>query len=329
MSNSLIPVTILTGFLGSGKTTLLNRILREAHGLRIAVIENEFGELGIDDTLVANAKDGLFEMNNGCICCTVRHDLTRILTKLIDRKDAFDYLLVETTGLADPAPVAQVFFSDPVFKEHFTLDGIVTLIDAKHVEHHLNTNAQCQKQVRIANRLILNKVDLISASQQEALKQHLKLLNQLASIIPTEQAELPLSDVLNLEAFQAEETVDILLEQPAKHHHDTAIESIEFELEGTIKKSIFELWLGLFLQAKGHDLLRMKGVMALQGMKERFIVQGVHELVSYQASEPWNPDEPRVNKLVFIGRELDKAELEQGLKSCLTKAPSLMTTSTS
>lgn len=209
MNPTRIPVTILTGFLGSGKTTLLNRILSEHHGYRIAVIENEFGEVGVDDALVIRADEELFEMNNGCICCTVRGDLIRILGNLVRRRNRFDYVLIETTGLADPGPVAQTFFVDEDVRDHFRLDGIVTLVDAGHVHRHLEDSRECQEQIAFADRLILNKTDLASAQELDLLEHRLRSMNRLAELRRARHAEIPVTDVLNLHAFDLTRKLDV------------------------------------------------------------------------------------------------------------------------
>lgn len=209
MNLQRIPVTIITGFLGSGKTTLLNRILSEHHGHRIAVIENEFGEVGVDDALVIRADEEIFEMNNGCICCTVRGDLIRILGNLVRRRNRFDYVLIETTGLADPGPVAQTFFVDEDIRDHFRLDGIVTLVDAGHVDRHLHDSRECQEQIAFADRLILNKTDLATAEQLDLLEQRLRSMNHLAEVRRTRHAEIPVHDVLNLHAFDLDRKLEL------------------------------------------------------------------------------------------------------------------------
>ncbi len=208
-SNTHIPVTILTGFLGSGKTTLLNRILTENHGKRIAIIENEFGEIGIDDQLVIKADEEIFEMNNGCICCTVRGDLVRILGNLMKRRDKFDYVLVETTGLADPGPVAQTFFVDDDVKQSFRLDGIVTLVDAKHVWNHIDDSDECRKQIAFADRILVNKTDLADEEELQKLERRLKSMNRLGRLRRTRQAELPIDEVINIRAFDLEKKLEV------------------------------------------------------------------------------------------------------------------------
>jgi G3E family GTPase len=449
-----IPVTVLTGFLGAGKTTLVNRILSENHGKRIAVIENEFGEVGVDHELVIGADEEIFETSNGCICCTVRGDLIRILGQLRKRRDRFDSILIETTGLADPGPVAQTFFIDDDLKEHFSLDAIVTLVDAHHVEQQLRDSPIAMEQIAFADVLLLNKIDLVAAADLEAIERRLRAINATATMIQSRQADVPLERVLSLGAFDLEralsrdeafleparafewaglyelpagtcelhcgdhdhdhhhdhdgraatqglQAVDLVLlkapgsdaaaleallesagkifdaepeptapggsihpghrcrlqllshagfrlEIPAggawalftehapiefgmhlhapepvhtrsfgSHHHDLAISSIGLTDARQLDPNKVNQWLSYLLQSRGQDILRMKGVLNFKGEPRRYVFHGVHMMFDGQLERPWNADAPRISKLVFIGRDLNRHELEAGFESCI------------
>lgn len=442
-----IPVTVITGFLGSGKTTLLNRILSEQHGLRIAVIENEFGEIGIDQDLVINADEEVFEMNNGCICCTVRGDLIRILGSLAERREKFDRVILETTGMADPGPVAQTFFVDEVIREQYELDGIITLIDAKHVLQHIDNSDEVVAQIAFADRLVLNKVDLITEPERHEVTRRISSINAMASIYPCSMADAPLDKLLDIGGFnltrvleeqpsflepeypfewaglwdlpagcyewemkkgpdpemsvlfceveQSEEGVlssvaeavfaefsetpirrisgqdldkplqhyalvlesgdnfrfpmvldnaqrialftqhtpeefNLVLQRSdgtelvpavehffnAGHTHDNTVSSVSIELPGLFDMARINAWLDVFLQVKGVDIFRMKGIVGVKGESVRFVFQGVHMIFSGQPGKPWG-DETPVNRMVFIGRDLDENYILTSLKSCL------------
>ncbi|ETX10044.1 cobalamin biosynthesis protein CobW [Marinomonas ushuaiensis DSM 15871] len=449
MSNK-IPVTVLTGFLGSGKTTLLNRILSEEHGLRIAVIENEFGEIGIDQDLVINANEEIFEMNNGCICCTVRGDLIRILAELAERKDKFDRVILETTGMADPGPVAQTFFVDPSISELYELDGIITLVDAKHISAHLDDSTdEVMAQVAFADRIILNKADLVSKQDMLSLKKRLQDMNQMAGFYSATMADAPISELLDIGGFNLQRAMEmkpsflepeypfewggiwqlpagqyrfqlangpdpdmafllsdvsqntvasvlelaesvfvefskegeavshqqtlvdiekcyrlqlkgrnqydflleltetthiavfsqhtpeefemLLLNQDdkvltpiaehffnAEHEHNDAVTSVSIELSGRFDGDIINAWLSMFLQEKGADIYRMKGVFGIQDEEHRIVYQGVHMLLGAQFGEPWG-DEIATNRMVFIGKNLDEDYIRFALEKCLYK----------
>jgi G3E family GTPase len=439
------PVTVLTGFLGSGKTTLLNRILTERHGQKIAVIENEYGEVGIDNDLVIDADEEIFEMNNGCICCTVRGDLIRILGSLMRRKDRFDHILIETTGLADPGPVIQTFFVDDEMQDLLALDGVVTLVDAGHLALHLDDAPEAKEQIAFADVIVLNKIDLVDPSELDALERRIKTLNGAARIHRVQQAAVPIGEVVGVGGFDLsrglevrpellspsypfewlgvyelsagphslvfgtapDPSVDVLLMRlpeaseravdavlrdatiafsgapsqvganaplvaegfgvvelasagtsapveiqtagayalftehgageldlslidpdgrPAvprvdrqiapDHEHDETITSVGITEPGELDPERFNAWLGELLREKGQDIFRMKGVLSIAGVAERFVFQGVHMLFDGRPDRPWG-DEPRSNKLIFIGRDLDRTALDAGFRACL------------
>ncbi|PRC44172.1 cobalamin biosynthesis protein CobW [Mycobacterium sp. ITM-2017-0098] len=323
--DSRVPVTVITGFLGSGKTTLVNRILTENHGRRIAVIENEFGEVGIDDALVLDAEEEIFEMNNGCICCTVRGDLIRILGALMRRRDRFDQILIETTGLADPAPVAQTFFVDDEIRDGLRLDAIVTVIDAAHVLHHLDeikpdgVENEAVEQVAFADRMLLNKTDLVDEDRLVAVEKRLRSINRGADIVRTQNAKVDLDKVLDIGAFDLQR---VLTDDPAfleqdDHQHDQTVSSVGFQIDGDIDVDKLNSWLGELLSSKGVDIFRSKGILALDGEQRQYVFQGVHMLFDGTEGRPWGESEERTNRLVFIGRNLDRAELESAFRECL------------
>ena len=458
-----IPVTVLTGFLGAGKTTLLNRILTEQHGQRIAVIENEFGEIGIDQALVINADEEIFEMNNGCICCTVRGDLIRILGQLLKRRDQFDRILVETTGMADPGPVAQTFFMDEDMKAQFVLDGLVTVVDAKHLALHLDSEEEAQKQVAFADVILLNKCDLVSAEELDAVERRVRGINSMAKLIRTTNADAPIAEVLDVGGFDLDRALAVnpafleteypfewaglykldgaaelvagacghdhhghghdhhhhhghdeqhltlaLLPVPASgeealkaaadkglrvfasasedrkagaaiepgmhpwrldlhddhahfplrvpaaghyalllehapeelhlslkgadgktlrpllakyfeegHQHDEAVGSVGIRCEGRVDPSLFSGWISAVLSTQGNDIFRSKGILNVAGRERRYVFQGVHMVMDGRETTPWKTEEPRDNTLVFIGRNLDRAKLNEGFRACL------------
>jgi G3E family GTPase len=314
------PVTVLTGYLGAGKTTLLNRILTEEHGKRIAVIENEFGEVGIDNELVIDADEEIFEMNNGCICCTVRGDLIRILGSLMRRKDRFDHVLIETTGLADPGPVIQTFFVDDEMSEQLALDGVVTVVDAAHLLLHLDDSPEAQEQIAFADVIVLNKCDLVAGSVLDGLERRIRAMNSQATIHRAQQADVPVPAVVGIGGFDLDRALELeptlLTEDPADHEHDETVTSVALEADGELDGEKVNRWLGELLGTKGQDIFRMKGILALAGAEERFVFQGVHMLFDGRPDRPWD-GERRRSQLVFIGRDLDRAALERGFRACL------------
>ena len=320
----MVPVTILTGFLGSGKTTLLNRILQEQHGSRIAVIENEFGEAGIDnELLVEDREEQIVEMNNGCICCTVRGDLVRILGELQAKREAkqldFERVIIETTGMADPGPVAQTFFMDEDIGSYYLLDSIVTLVDAKHAQQQLNDFREAQEQVGFADRILLSKTDLVDAGEQERLKTRLMKINPRAPIKQVHFGNTPLADILDIRGFNLNAILEIAPDFLAEteHEHDDQVYSFVFRAEQPFDGVKLEEFLSGMIQVYGPDLLRYKGVLWLAENENRIVFQGVHMLMGGDVGKPWEEGEKRASVMVFIGRNLPEDLFVQGLKQCL------------
>ena len=323
-TKSPIPTTILTGFLGAGKTTLLNRILTERHGEKIAVIENEFGEAGIDnEILVQDKEEQIVEMNNGCICCTVRGDLVRILGDLADKrrkgKLKFDRVIIETTGMADPGPVAQTFFIDEDIHDAFVLDAVVTVVDAKHAEQQLNDNEQARQQIGFADRILISKTDLVAKEETDKLISRMKRMNPRAHYQQVHFGETDIKELLDVRGFNLNAVLDIDPDFLADnhHHHDDDIQSFVFNSERPLDMEKIEAFLSLLIQTYGNDMLRYKGVLNIEGQKNRMIFQGVHMTMGGSPGKPWGPDEKRESKMVFIGRNLPKRIFVEGLAYCV------------
>jgi G3E family GTPase len=320
MTSSLIPVTILTGFLGSGKTTLLNYILKQPHGHRTAVIENEFGEAGIDNELLIQEQgEQIIEMNNGCICCTVRGDLVRILGELAGKRRAgtlqFDRVVIETTGLADPAPVAQTFFVDEDITQNFMLDAIVTLVDAKHAPLQLDEHHEAQEQVGFADRILLTKTDLVNPDEVRALRQRLARMNPRARIAESRQGVAALEDLLDIRGFNLNAILEIEPDflSDVTHEHDDEITSFVFREKRPMDLEKIEDFLSAMVQVHGAQLLRYKGILNIHGVDRRVVFQGVHMLMGSDLAQPWAAGETRESKMVFIGKDLPREALEKGL----------------
>ena len=329
----LIPATILTGFLGSGKTTLLNRILHERHGEKIAVIENEFGEAGIDNEILVQEKDEqIIEMNNGCICCTVRGDLVRILGELAAKRKSgklkFDRVIIETTGLAEPGPVAQTFFMDEAVHEQYVLDAVVTVVDAKHAPQQLTDNSEARAQIGFADRLLLSKTDLVTEEETVQLMARLRKMNPRAAFQRVHFGETPLKEILDIRGFNLNSILDIEPDFLSEDHHTHAddVQSFVWKDERALDMEKIEAFLSLLIQTYGVDMLRYKGVLNIDGQDNRMIFQGVHMLMGGSPGKAWLPSEKRESKMVFIGRNLPKRIFVEGLAYCV--ANSALTTAT-
>ncbi|MEQ8399765.1 MAG: GTP-binding protein [Roseitalea porphyridii] len=337
-----LPVTVLTGYLGSGKTTLLNRILTENHGRKYAVIVNEFGEVGIDNDLIVDADEEVFEMNNGCICCTVRGDLIRILSGLMKRAGQFDGIIVETTGLADPAPVAQTFFVDEDIAARTRLDAIVTVADARHLTDELGRAPEAQEQIAFGDIVLVNKTDLVGEDDLAAVEARIRRINPTAQIVRTQRADVPLETILGRHAFDLDrilENAPDFLGQENDHHghdhhghdhhhhhhdvnrHDEHVSSFSLVSEEPLDPEKFFPWVQTITQEFGIDLLRMKGIVAFPDDPKRYVAQAVHMMLEGDHSRPWREDEPRVSRMVFIGRNLPRDIIEDGFLKCRAKQP--------
>lgn len=340
IADSKIPITILSGFLGSGKTTLLNYILTERHGHRIAVIENEFGEVDVDSDLVLASDEEIYQMQNGCICCfvDVRNDLIDVMKKLLAQKDRFDHIIVETSGLADPTPVATAFFADRGVADEVNLDAIVTLVDAKHIDQHLydpvldGRDNQAVDQIVAADRIIVNKTDLAEEDGLQSLETSLRGLNQTAKILRSQFGVVDLGQILNVNGFQPSyvheraEILQIDMDGDDDHHHhhhhepshlhDDTVSSVSFTFDRPFVLEKLQSFLIGYLRDKGASIFRTKGILSIAGDDRFYVLQAVHQLLDLRPDHPWQEDRRR-SKIVFIGRDLDREELAARLPACL------------
>ena len=339
--NKLIPVTVLTGYLGAGKTTLLNRILSEDHGRRYAVIVNEFGEIGIDNDLILNTDEELFEMNNGCICCTVRGDLIRTLHGLLQKGGNFDAIVVETTGLADPGPVAQTFFVDGYLRSKTELDSVTTVVDAKHIIQRLADSREAIEQIAFADQIVLNKTELVSEDELRGVEARLRKINPLAPIHRAVRSNVALDTILARGGFDLNRITDLEPDflksahgeeghvhdehcghdhghdhHEHDHAHDDGIQSVALTLKTPIDRRKIARWLTALVKKQGNDILRAKGIIDVKDNPRRLVFQAVHMILEGDLQREWLPGEPRYSRMVFIGRNLDEAELKSGFEAC-------------
>ena len=320
--NELIPVTVLTGFLGAGKTTLLNRILSENHGLKIAVIENEFGEAGIDNDLLVESVEQVVVMNNGCICCTVRGDLVRILGEIEQKRTAgeldFEHVIIETTGLADPAPVAQTFFVDEAVREAYRLDAVVTVVDAKHAMRQLDENHEAQEQVGFADRILVSKTDLVSEDEYSRLMERLRGMNRRATIQRAHPGQTDLAELLDVRGFNLDDILEI---EPNflgedDHEHDDTVKSFVIRETRPYDSDRLNAVMEVLATTMGDELLRYKGILNIHGNSYKIAFQGVHMIMGGTELRPWREDETRESVMVFIGRNLPENSIRRVFETC-------------
>ncbi|KAB8033473.1 CobW family GTP-binding protein [Fluviispira multicolorata] len=323
MSQKEYPVTVVTGFLGSGKTTLLNRMLSENHGKKIAVILNEIGDVNLDSELVIQSiGEELKIMNNGCVCCTVRGDLTKICLDLITKKINFDHVVIETTGMADPSPVAQTFFMDENLRKHFYLDAVVTVVDAKHIDQNLSEIKETQDQIGFADVILLNKIDTITETQIVDVEKKIKNINSIAKLFKTINSNIKIEEILGINAFDLQARTELnpdITKEYHEHNHDDAIQSIYLEETRPLDMERLNRFMQLVISELGNQVLRYKGILNIKDEPNRIVFQGVHTTMGSNEDRAWEASEERKTRMVFIGRHLPKEVLEEGLSLCVAK----------
>ena len=312
-----IPVTLLSGFLGSGKTTLLNYILKQNHGKRIAVIENEFGEIGVDSEFIIGADQDIFEMSNGCICCSIRGDLIETLNRLLEQHKKFDHILIESTGLASSGPTAQAFLIDDEISKSLFLDGIVTLVDAKHIENNLNEQVVVSEQIAFSNVILLNKADLVTELEMEKLEKQIRQINPTANVCKTTHAVIDLDHILNIGGFDLKKALETDTFDTHHHKMDAAISSVSLSFPGYVDPDRLNVWLQMLLLTEGMNVFRAKGILNIKDSTERYLFQSVYMMFEGRFDKPWGSDSP-LNRMVFIGEDIDPQRLEESLKSFAT-----------
>ncbi|MBO9128162.1 GTP-binding protein [Bacillus sp. 165] len=315
-----IPVTILTGFLGSGKTTLLNRILSEEHGRKLAVIVNEIGQIGIDNRLVVNTNEEIVEMTNGCLCCSIREDLLVALKKLLqakkEQKSEFEAIVIETTGLANPGPVIQTFFLDPVIEAAYQVNGVVTVVDGYHIEKHLDKGIEAQEQIAFADTIILNKTDLLSSEESKHIERLLQELNPTASIVSAVNCEVEISELLHINTFKVKEKLDIRTDST---NHIRSVKAFVLREERPLDFAKINEWMTAVVEVLGENLYRYKGILHVEGLEKRVVFQGVHTLFAATYDREWKAEEPRMSEVVFIGKDLNKEWFEEHFRMCIAQ----------
>ncbi len=315
----MIPVTILTGFLGSGKTTLLNRILSEEHGKKLAVIVNEIGQIGIDNQLIMNVEEEIMEMTNGCLCCTVREDLLVALKQLLDVKAEgkmdFDGLVIETTGLANPGPIIQTFFLDPVIQSAYKINGVVTVVDSYHIHKHFEKGLEAKEQIAFADMVLVNKLDLVGEEEEKELLTELQGINPTAKLIPTTNCEVDIPVLLEIQTFKTRDTLEIYPHK--EHHHLEGVKSFVLREERPLDLQKLNEWMSAVVQELGEYLYRYKGILSIDGVDCRIVFQGVHTLFAASYDREWQEGEERVSEVVFIGKDINKEWFQEHFKECV------------
>ncbi|WP_426980800.1 CobW family GTP-binding protein [Bacillus pseudomycoides] len=315
----MIPVTILTGFLGSGKTTLLNRILSEEHGKKLAVIVNEIGQIGIDNQLIMNVEEEIMEMTNGCLCCTVREDLLVALKQLLDVKAEgkmdFDGLVIETTGLANPGPIIQTFFLDPVIQSAYKINGVVTVVDSYHIHKHFEKGLEAKEQIAFADIVLVNKLDLVGEEEEKELLTELQGINPTAKLISTTNCEVDIQALLEIQTFKTRDTLEIYPHK--EHHHLEGVKSFVLREERPLDLQKLNEWMSAVVQELGEYLYRYKGILSIDGVDRRIVFQGVHTLFVASYDREWQEGEERVSEVVFIGKDINKEWFQEHFKECV------------